>query len=395
MSLRLTTDRRVIQHLAAFALAWIAAAIIFSYVLRPITIPLPQTGYHIPVLGKGESATRNLLYLAGALRGGQTIVMLGSSELEKRYGGGSDTPDIFFPSRHLAPVLTYGKPGFETLGMYGMLSALRPHLNANTRLVIMLSPSWFTTTDMQAPIFNENFNDSMLLQLYLSDDPRGVIHDYLTVHAADFSNMTAAQRLFMEDPSSIVNWNLPLFIASTINARAYTQREKLDMWLGELDKPDVTTGIGSVHGKDLPWDAFEATARTFEARRMTSNEFWVRDTFYERVVKKNPAKFKTYFPAKINSEPEMDSLKLLLQLLHRSKVKALIVMQPINTRLFQDHDRFEEIDARITNLCREYNMKYMDMYNQPLELGILRDSVHPGNLGWLRVDWQIVEFFNL
>lgn len=393
--MQLTTENRLLQHLAAFALAWIAASIIFSYVLRAIVVPLPRAGYHIPVLGKGGIATRNLLYLSGALRGGRTIVILGSSELEKRYGGGFDTPEVFFPSRHLATVLTYGKPGFDTFGMYGMLYALRPHLNPRTRLVIMLSPSWFTTSDMQAPAFNENFNDSMLLQLYLSDDPRGLIHDYLAAHETNFTSMTTAQRLFMDDPASIVNWNLPGFIVSIVNARAYSQREKLDMWLGQLDVPDVTAGIGSMHAKDLPWDAFEATARDFEFSRMTNNDLWVRNAFYDRAVKRYPAKFKTYFPAKMNPEPEMDSLKLLLQLLARSKVKALVVMQPINTRLFSDHARFDDVDTRIGNLCHEYGMQYMDMYSQPLERGVLWDSIHPSNLGWLRIDKEMADFFNL
>ena len=59
MSLRLTTDNTVLQHLAAFALAWIAASSLFVYVLRPITVPPPNPSYHIPALGKGETAARN------------------------------------------------------------------------------------------------------------------------------------------------------------------------------------------------------------------------------------------------------------------------------------------------------------------------------------------------
>src|SRR5579859_6300665 len=111
MSSRLDTDNGVRKHLAAFALAWIAASSIFAYVLRAITVSAPQPGYHIASLGKGETATRNLLYISGALRGGKTVVVLGSSELDNHYSNSPFRPDMFFPAHRMARVLTYGKPG--------------------------------------------------------------------------------------------------------------------------------------------------------------------------------------------------------------------------------------------------------------------------------------------
>lgn len=389
------TEHRLLSHLAAFALAWIAASAIFAYVLRAIAVPLPQPGYHINSLGKGEVATRNLLYISGALRGGETIVVLGSSELDKQFSNSAFRPDMFLPAHHLARVLTYGSPGFETLGMYGMLSALRPHLNPNTRLVLMLSPAWFHSTDMQPAIFNENFNDSILLQLYLSDDPRGVVHDYLTTHQADYRDMTFTQRLFLGDPSSIMDWNLPMFVASTINSRAYGQREKLALFLGQLDRPDLGGRFAEAHTADIPWGSIEDAARRNTLKRMTNNDVWVDNTFYTQVVKRHPAHFKEYFPGEMNPEPEMSSLKLLLQLLQRSKVKALVVMQPVNSRLFSDVGRFAPVDERISNLCREYNADYLDLYARPLEMGFLKDDNHPSDVGWLVIDRQIAEHFDL
>lgn len=395
MSSQPVTENRLLHHLAAFALAWVVASSIFVYVLRPITVSLPQPGYHIPSLGKGEIAARNLLYLSGALRGGKTIVVLGSSELDKQFSDSTFKPDTFFPVHHLARVLTYGKPGFETLGMYGLLYALRPHLNPNTRLVLMLSPAWFRTTDMQPAIFNDNFNDTTLLQLYLSDDPRSVIHDYLTAHQADYTDMTFTQRLFLGDPSSIVDWNLPEFIAKTVNSRAYSQRGKLDLFLARLDEPSVTDGYDNVRAADIPWDNIEAAAHAKTLRRMTTNDLWVDNTFYVQVVKKHPARFKEYFPKDMNPEPEMNSLRLLLQMLQRNKVNALLVMQPVNSRLYGDMVRFEPVDTRIANLCREYGVDYLDLYAQPLVEGFLKDDAHPSDFGWEQIDRSIAEHFRL
>ncbi|MFI4967672.1 MAG: D-alanyl-lipoteichoic acid biosynthesis protein DltD, partial [Gammaproteobacteria bacterium] len=379
--MQLTTDNRILQHVAAFALAWIAASFLFIYVLRPITAPQPQPAYHMLVLGKGEAATRNLIYLSGALRGGQTIVMLGSSELDSLYSTGVFTPATFFPAHQIAPVMTYGKPGFDTLGMYWLLYALKPHLNAQTRLVIMLSPAWFRTSDMLPSAFNGNTNDNVLLQIYMSDDPRGVMHDYLTAHQADFAYMTATQRIFLGDPASIIDWNLPGYIVDLINTRAYAQRVKLNMRLEQIDQISQFVTYGSMHAQDLPWDDYEKDARAKEVGRMTNNKLMVRNGFYNQITKKFPKFPISYFPKNLQPEPEMNALKQLLQLLQRSKVKALFVMQTVNPHIYDDHAIFKDVDVRVANLCREYDMQYVDMYAMPFEQGLLRDGSHPGELG--------------
>lgn len=396
MSLRLATDKhRVLQHVIAFVLAWLVASFVFAHVMRPITVELPKPGYHIQKVGKGDVATRNLLYLSAALHGGHAIVMLGSSEFDVHFNSGRFAPTNFFPQHHLAKVLTYGAAGFETLSMYGLLSSLKPHLSADSRVVIMLSPQWFSSTDMQPPIFNDNFNDSMLLQLYLSDDKREVFNDYMERHKSDFLFMTSTQKLFLNDPESMLNLDLPAYLTGLVNSRAYGQRTKLDMILSQLQSKDTEEWDGAPLAKDLDWDEYEKNARKMELPRMANNDLWVRDTFYSQFMRKHPKAPIHYFPDDINPEPEMDGLKLLLEMLQRSKVKAMFVMQTVDPRLYDDLGRFAPVDTRVANLCREYGMTYVDMYAQPYEKGMLVDGVHPSELTWVYIDHQMAEFFHL
>ncbi|MGE5624781.1 MAG: D-alanyl-lipoteichoic acid biosynthesis protein DltD [Bacillota bacterium] len=392
--LRLTGKYPVLEHIAAFAVAWVAASYLFLHVLRPITVQQPDPGYHIDTLGKGETAVRNIIYLSDALRRGKTIVILGSSELD-RVLWNPYTPNLFFPQHHLARVYTYGRAGFETLGMYGLLYGVKPHLNANSRLVIMLSPVWFRTTDLQVANFSDNFNDTILLQDYWSDGVRSVFHDYLTSHQFEFSNMTDTQQMYLDDPSSILDWYLPGFLMRTVNARAYSQRVKLDLRLSRLSKDSSADSYSAGNGADLPWDRYEENARSLEAAHMTNNPLWVRDNFYRLYSSSDGWKHRQYYPPNMNPEPEIAALRELLQMLQRSKVKALFIMQPINPKLYDDVHRFDDLNARIGGLCREYGMHYMDMYSQPYEQGILRDGTHPGALGWERIDLEIERFFRL
>ena len=392
MSLRFTTDYRLLQHLVAFAIAWLLASVAFLYILRPITIPLPTLGYYIPTLGKGETAVQNLLYLASSLRSDKTIVVLGSSELDSNYSH-RFIPYNFFPAHHVAPLIAFGKAGFDTLGMYGLLYALKPHLSSNSRLVIMLSPEWFKSANLQVKSFSDNFNDNVLLQLYWDDDPRNVFHDYLINHQYEFSHLTSTQEMYLDDADSLLNWNLPVFITKTINARAYSTGIRLSSWLTELSAPLALSEPMYINPNTLPWDTFEKQARAFEYRQMTNNDFWVRNRYYNTYLKDKPFQFKEYFTTAMRPEPEMEAFKLLLQLLHQSKVKALFVMQPMNPRMYSDLHRFDDVDLRVGILCKEFGMEYFDMYETPPEKGVLRDGMHLGELGWEQVDRAISEYY--
>lgn len=394
MSLRLTTDYRVLQHITAFTLAWITASFFFVYVLRPITVPPPAPGYHIGTLGQGQVAVHNLLYLSNALRDDKTIVLLGSSELDPSRAP-HFTPTRFFPQTHLARVVSFGAGGFETLGMYGLLTALRTHLNPGSRVVIMLSPAWFRVTDLEPRTFNDDFNDTTLLQIYLNDDPRSVFHDYLSWRQMQFRDMTPTQEMFLGDPSSMLDWNLPGFVVRTINSRAYVQREKLDLWLADLNGAAAEGQYDAGNGSALPWDRYEDMGRELELAASRGNELWVRDKFYRMFLRRRAAGFTHYYPRRMNPEPEMNGLRLLLQLLKTSKVHALFVMQPINSRIYDDVAVFDSLDARIGGLCREYGMGYLDLYAGPPEQGVLGDGQHLGELGWERVDREVTRYFHL
>jgi D-alanine transfer protein len=391
--LRLTGKYPVLEHIAAFAVAWLAATLLFLYVLRPITVQQPVPGYHIDILGKGETAVRNLIYLSDALRNGNTIVILGSSELDKLLWN-PYTPNVFFPEHHLARVYSYGRAGFETLGMYGLLYGVHPHLNPKSRLVIMLSPAWFHSTDLQVATFSENFNDNVLLQDYWSDEARSVFHDYLSAHQFEFSSMTAVQHMYLDDPGSIFDADLPGFLGRTVNARAFAQHVKLDMRLERLAQSPPRENYAAGNAAYLPWDRYETAARTHELSLMSNNQLWVRNRFFDQYSSSGGGKHRIYF-ADMNPEPEMAALRELLQMLQRAKVKALFVMQPINPKLYDDVHAFDPVDARIAGLCREYGQHYMDMYAQPYEPGVLRDGSHPGELGWEQIDLQIAQQFHL
>ncbi|WP_234353440.1 D-alanyl-lipoteichoic acid biosynthesis protein DltD, partial [Achromobacter xylosoxidans] len=135
------------QHALAAALALtvaLAAGLGAWHGLALRTGPAPDaaTGVYIHNLGNTlQDQTRNLSRLSQALRTGDRLVVMGSSEL-------TSTDLRFVPYRFLAdelrmPVMAYGHSGFQSLGMQLVLAALADDLSPASRVVIMVSPGWF------------------------------------------------------------------------------------------------------------------------------------------------------------------------------------------------------------------------------------------------------------
>ncbi|WP_313388896.1 D-alanyl-lipoteichoic acid biosynthesis protein DltD, partial [Achromobacter aegrifaciens] len=139
--------RTLRQHALAAALALAAAAAagwgaLHSLALKTEPVPAAAPGIYIPNLGNTlEEQTRNLSRMSQALRTGDRLMILGSSELTSN--------DLrFVPYRYLAdelqmPVLAYGHSGFQSLGMQLVLAAMAEDLSPASRVVVMLSPGWF------------------------------------------------------------------------------------------------------------------------------------------------------------------------------------------------------------------------------------------------------------
>ena len=141
------TKRTLRQHALAAALALAAAAAagwiaLHALALRTEAVPPAAPGLHIPNLGNTlEEQTRNLSRLSQALRTGDRLVILGSSELtsnDLRF-----VPYRYLPDELQMPVLAYGHSGFQSLGMQLVLAALADDLSPASRVVVMLSPGWF------------------------------------------------------------------------------------------------------------------------------------------------------------------------------------------------------------------------------------------------------------
>lgn len=369
--------RTLRQHALAAALA-LSAAVVAGWVawhplaLKTEPVPAAAPGIYIPNLGNTlNEQTRNLSRLSQALRTGDRLVILGSSELTSN--------DLrFVPYRYLAdelqmPVLAYGHSGFQSLGMQFVLAALANDLSPASRVVIMLSPGWFDGDGgLSADEFNEHANP-LLPRLLKQPEGRAELARWL-----------------QDKGDARVAWSM-------MAEQAYVLRQRLvDLWApayaasAPVQEPEGPAAAARV----VDWDALAQEAQSAEQILMAGNRYAVRDDFFNKYLRTIPEGGKTaYQPQPLTGRDELRELTALMALLRQHNVNALFVMQPLHPMVFKDLNRFEPVQREVASLCQRYAMTCMDMYSAPFEVGMLRDVQHLGELGWLRVNQKIAETF--
>jgi len=369
--------RTLRQHALAAALALSAAAACGAWAWHSLALktgpaPMAAPGLYIPNLGNTlQEQTRNLSTMSQALRTGDRLVILGSSELTSN--------DLrFVPYRYLAdelqmPVLAYGHSGFQSLGMQLVLAALADDLSPASRVVVMLSPGWFDGDGgLGVDEFKEHANP-LLPRLLKQPEGRAELARWLR-----------------DKGDAGVVWSMAA-------EQAYVFRQRLvDLWAPAYaaPAPEREREGPAAAARVVDWDALASQAQDAEQSQMGGNRYAVRDEFFNKYLRTIPEGGKTaYQPQPLTGRDELRELTALMALLHQRGVNALFVMQPLHPMVFKDLARFEPIQQDVARLCQRYAMTCMDMYGEPFEVGTLRDVQHLGELGWLRVNQKIAEVF--
>ncbi|HCW20344.1 D-alanyl-lipoteichoic acid biosynthesis protein DltD [Achromobacter sp.] len=369
--------RTLRQHALAAALALSAAAACGAWAWHSLALktgpaPMAAPGLYIPNLGNTlQEQTRNLSTMSQALRTGDRLVILGSSELTSN--------DLrFVPYRYLAdelqmPVLAYGHSGFQSLGMQLVLAALADDLSPASRVVVMLSPGWFDGDGgLGVDEFKEHANP-LLPRLLKQPEGRAELARWLR-----------------DKGNAGVVWSMAA-------EQAYVFRQRLvDLWAPAYaaPAPEREREGPAAAARVVDWDALASQAQDAEQSQMGGNRYAVRDEFFNKYLRTIPEGGKTaYQPQPLTGRDELRELTALMALLHQRGVNALFVMQPLHPMVFKDLARFEPIQQDVARLCQRYAMTCMDMYGAPFEVGMLRDVQHLGELGWLRVNQKIAEVF--
>ena len=318
------------------------------------------------------------------------IVLFGSSELVK-YPNQRFLPQKFFNNELNIPLRVQGNEGHQTFVIMSQLAALdNETIRNNARIVVLLSPSWFTGSNengLTIPKFLEYMYSGMMNKLYFEsetdDKYRYLISDYIKENAS-----------LIKNPSFIYKYPL------NVLEKDYLNNEIKKFIIQNFDYKNIKVETLNYVKPKLDYDKLRAEAKNIEIPS-SNNNFGINNEYYSKFIEpeiaKNNFPFSIIIPPELDKNEEFQDFLVLLDFLDKYKIKPLFIMQDLNPYVFAgNREEANELMAIIKSKVLEHNFEYMDMWTykkEDFEMNSLTDIVHLDELGWIKVNQKIIDYF--
>lgn len=318
------------------------------------------------------------------------IVLFGSSELVK-YPNQRFLPQKFFNNELNIPLRVQGNEGHQTFVIMSQLAALdNETIRNNARVVVLLSPSWFTGSNengLTMPKFLEYMYSGMMNKLYFEsetdDKYRYLISDYIKENVS-----------LIKEPSFIYKYPL------NVLEKDYLNNEIKKFIIQNFDYKNVKVETLNYVKPKLDYDKLRVEAKNIEIPS-SNNNFGINNEYYSKYIEpeivKNNFPFSIIIPPELDKNQEFQDFLVLLDFLDNYKIKPLFIMQDLNPYVFAgNREEANELMAIIKSKVLEHNFEYMDMWTykkEDFEMNSLTDIVHLDELGWIKVNQKIIDYF--
>ncbi|MEM5570786.1 D-alanyl-lipoteichoic acid biosynthesis protein DltD [Aliarcobacter butzleri] len=318
------------------------------------------------------------------------IVLFGSSELVK-YPNQRFLPQKFFNNELNIPLRVQGNEGHQTFVIMSQLAALdNQTIRNNAQIAILLSPSWFTGSNengLTMPKFLEYMYSGMMNKLYFEsetdDKYRYLISDYIKENVS-----------LIKEPSFIYKYPL------NVLEKDYLNNEIKKFIIQNFDYKNVKVETLNYVKPKLDYDKLRVEAKNIEIPS-SNNNFGINNEYYSKYIEpeivKNNFPFSIIIPPELDKNQEFQDFLVLLDFLDNYKIKPLFIMQDLNPYVFVgNREEANELMAIIKSKVLEHNFEYMDMWTykkENYEMNSLTDIVHLDELGWIRVNQKIIDYF--
>ncbi|WP_323591805.1 D-alanyl-lipoteichoic acid biosynthesis protein DltD [Aliarcobacter butzleri] len=318
------------------------------------------------------------------------IVLFGSSELVK-YPNQRFLPQKFFNNELNIPLRVQGNEGHQTFVIMSQLAALdNQTIRNNARIAILLSPSWFTGSNengLTMPKFLEYMYSGMMNKLYFEsetdDKYKYLISDYIKENVS-----------LIKEPSFIYKYPL------NVLEKDYLNNEIKKFIIQNFDYKNIKVETLNYVKPKLDYDKLRAEAKNIEILS-SNNNFGINNEYYSKFIEpeiaKNNFPFSIIIPPELDKNEEFQDFLVLLDFLDKYKIKPLFIMQDLNPYVFAgNREEANELMAIIKSKVLEHNFEYMDMWTykkEDFEMNSLTDIVHLDELGWIKVNQKIIDYF--
>ena len=336
-----------------------------------------------------QDSLQRTISLQNDLESGK-IVLFGSSELVF-YPNQKYLPQNYFNNDLKLPLRAQGNEGQQSFAIMSQLAACDNELvRDNAKVVILLSPSWFTGSSdngLKMPKFLEYMYPGMMNKLYFqseSDDKyKLLISDYIKKNIAQIKEPNFIYKDSFYDLKS-----------------DYLDNKFKQIIIENFDSKDNNPKNIDYKNPNLDYESLKLEAKSITIPPKNNN-YGINDEYYDRYIvkqiKKDNFPFGVIVSPDINQNQEYNDFLVLLEYLETYKIKALFVMQDLNPYAFANNrEEANKLMQIIKSKVLEHNFEYLDMWSnkkEDYEIGTLTDIVHMGELGWVRINRAIINHF--
>lgn len=327
-----------------------------------------------------------------------TILTLGSSEF--RHGTKMSThPANMFRDSSLNMMMV-GAGYYQSLFHAVELSALADGVK-NRKVVLILSPQWFTKEGVLPPAYASRFSDETFVAMLQNKKISRGTKDYIIKRTKKLlsgdpqtkERVQRYERVFLNKDPSFYDRQYVRFYRgfleekSEVGITAAAIAEGVEPY--DPKKKD-TTG-------EPDWEAYNRMAQKEGRKGSKDNPFYVANRVYQKQILPKLEKTKdSSKDASYAESPEYEDLRCFLEVCRETGIQPMLVLMPVNGYWY-DHIGFakEERKAYYENvraLAKEYGAALADFAKDEYTRYFFLDKVHLGWKGWLDINESIYRF---
>lgn len=316
------------------------------------------------------------------------ILTFGTSELYISSPLVNQCPQKVFGESVSGVDMTYVGEAFDQSLWQAIAAGAYAPSSKNRKVVLMLSPQWFFKGNGQQSKFSSKFS----YQLYkgflendsISDDTKAYVRQRLEALGVEGTQIAAA--------------NDDTFV-DAINDAAYQFsndlriRSKIDALVKGSPKNSQVRSAGEPTGEPN-WDVLLSDAQAQGEQSCTNNDYGIHDAYWDKNSQYKSEQNQDF----AHADDEWADFQCFLKVCKEAGLEPLVVILPMHGSWYDEmgvtSDTRAQFYDQARSLCDEAGVAYADFSSCEYEKYFLCDTVHPGWIGWVRIEHAVYDFAN-
>ncbi len=325
-----------------------------------------------------------------------TVLMLGSSELPCVFEN-SHPENITNSGNSDFNIMMMGKGSVQSLEHAINAGGLEPYIK-NHKIVLNLSPQWFSIEGVDSTAFQNVFS-SQMLNKFINNDK---ISKQLKLKVLE-----RCESLFSSYPEgkSLIALYKKQINGEHSNSINKISKELSDNFSALQGKMEIGNLKFSKNNKsfvkfsEIDFQALMADAEKQGEDACSNNNFYIYDDYFDRYIKENLIDLQnSQQDVSYSTSPEYGDLELFLDVCEELELDVMLINIPVNGYWYDyigfSKEKREEYYQNIREIADSYrNVRLLDLSEHEYTPYFLKDIMHLGWKGWVYIDEGIYQFY--